>query len=40
MVAKVEEERNVMMTPTQTAARETCTYLSYPERTRKLGKEP
>lgn len=39
MVAMVEEERNAVVTPTQTAARETCTHLSHLERTRKLGKE-
>lgn len=40
MVAMVEEERNAIVTPTQTAARGTCTHLSHPERTRKPGKEP
>lgn len=38
IVAMVKEESNAVVAPMQTAARETCTYLSLPEGTRKLGK--
>lgn len=38
IVAVAEEESNAVVAPMQTAARETCTYLSPPEGTRRLGK--